>query len=179
MNSYPLWVRSFSRGRKNLRNSASLHTHPMDTVWQPPNFQTSYHALGQISKHDDLFKDPLFKQSQILHSFELKTPPTYHDWLGSTGAKDRTGQTYDQFVKDSTHVPTPTNNKIYLVPLGEFEEKISQELLIEFLNIWFDSNLKVCLLETVPTKTVLGFEKRVRKDEGKTAFSFFFFHIFC
>eukprot|EP01065_Artemidia_motanka_P011777 TRINITY_DN16421_c0_g1_i1.p2 TRINITY_DN16421_c0_g1~~TRINITY_DN16421_c0_g1_i1.p2 ORF type:complete len:393 (+),score=108.17 TRINITY_DN16421_c0_g1_i1:51-1181(+) len=93
--------------------------------WMPPGPEQSAKAAGESPP------PPFMAGWSELYS--QKTPPAEDDWLAddSPGVKNRSGQTYKQFIGRSRRHPAPAKAAICLVPLGEFGADVSADVLVE------------------------------------------------
>ena len=84
--------------------------------------------------------------------FQAKKQPSVHDWLGSTGIKDRDGQNLKQWRKRAARRPPPSPPSpiiIALQPLGELttaaEMALDVQLLAQCVSAFYTGAHVVCL----------------------------------
>ena len=83
--------------------------------------------------------------------FEAKKPPGPGDWLAQ---HEEAGQTYRQFVSSGPNFPDAYRRKLYILPLGEFDEKApSLEVLAEVMSAYY-TPLQVAFLPPIPAGQV-------------------------
>ena len=114
---------------------------------------------------------PSKKQLRIIKQGKLRVkslhskmgPQRPGDWLQS---HKEAGQTYRQYTKSQPVRLTEQRNVLYVVPLGEFDEKQSEivKLSSEFLGIYF--NCKVKQLPTIGLDEIPAKARRVHPSWG-------------
>jgi len=90
--------------------------------------------------------------------FEAKRAPAPGDWLA---AHEEAGQTYGQYLESGANKPGGLRTKLYILPLGEFEEgeDPSLDVLRDYTAAFYDP-LEVAILPVVAAADVPA-EKRV------------------
>lgn len=129
----------------------------------------AFGELGANVSFDD--RGPSRKQLRIIKQAKLKIKKLHHvigptrpgDWLES---HKESGQTYRQYTKSNPVRLTKERNVLYVVPLGEFNEKQEEivKLSTEFLGLYF--NCKTKQLPTISLDEIPAKARRVHPSWG-------------
>ena len=102
----------------------------------------------EVSKTFDSSKDSLYTRLG---------KPKVGEWLYHHKEK---GQTFDQYIQSSPILPTKSRNKIYILPLGDFDvdEQKVLDVAIEYLQVFFD--IQIVVMKNVSTEIIPDSSKR-------------------
>ena len=77
---------------------------------------------------------------------EKKRPPSPHDWLAQ---HEESGQSFDEYLKSNPNRPTATRTKLYVQPLGAFNDRQRRlvEETAELMSLFY--NLPVEMLDPI------------------------------
>merc|ERR1711907_20985 len=140
------------------------YTMPGKRAWKPPTPAEAMRAVG----------DPGCSLAAVLSNddgaFMPKRSPGPDDWLASTGAKDRGGQSFRQFCAAKKRCPTRERNTIYLLPLGLCDKedlpgpRVPESATLAWcVEAWF-GGIRVVTLP--PMRDIAHFKQRIG-DEGQ------------
>ncbi|MEP4078994.1 archaemetzincin [Haloferula sp.] len=128
-------------------------------AFEPPDDLERRSAVGSLVELDGSMRRAFKDEGE----FRAKVAPRPFDWLG---AHEEKGQSYDQWLASDPNMPGKGRMKLYVLPLGSFDETSPDIKKLQQYAAAYFYPMKVELLPTVPDDRVKA-RSRINRMSAK------------